>query len=43
MIGWQLPADTVGADLKLVVYPQMAAHGFGAKAAFETHHIVGLH
>ena len=33
----------VGADFKPVVHPQMAAQGFSAKPAFETHDVVRLH
>ena len=43
MIGPQIPAGPIGVDAEPVLYLQMPAQGLGAKPAFETHDVIGLH
>jgi hypothetical protein len=43
MIGPQIPAGTIGVDAEPVLHLQMPAQGLGAKPAFETHDVIGLH
>ena len=41
MIGPQIPAGPILVDAEPVLYPQMPAQEFGAKATLEAHHILG--
>jgi hypothetical protein len=43
MIGPQIPAGTILVDTEPVLYPQMPTQDLGAKPAFETHDVIGLH
>src|ERR1700761_4084883 len=43
MIGLQIPAGPILVDAEPMLRPQMPTQGLGAKPAFETHDVIGVH